>query len=163
MPKRQKILLGILAVLVAYYIFTTFIGGENQTPGVQQQAAETPPARTQPTAQQVTTASVPSGRVQQPAARQQASPVNVSLEWQNDPFFREKQKIISTDSTDLSERLAGYSFTGYFDSGNKKIVTINGNWYEINDYIGGMKIVDANQKFVVLEENGTTYKLYFSR
>lgn len=166
LPNRQKILLGILVLVIGYYVWDTFLN----TPAPPQRQA-TRPVTTQTTRQnrpQSSPQSRPDAQRAQPVSRQREqletpTAVTASLEWKSDPFFREIKKPAAVDTAAATNRLEGLKFTGFMHAGNTWIVTINGNWYDPLDYVDGMQITDANDKYVVLEENGTAYKLYFSR
>ncbi len=171
MPTRQKLLLVVLIVVVAVYIYMTFISGDSNSAPVQRadigepppnQAQQTQTQSTRPAAREINRSGTVRRNPVQAAGQQVVMP-RIQLEWQNDPFFREKTGVVQQESASGGEVLTSMTFTGFFSRGDKKIVTINGSWYEIGDYIDGMEIIDANKKFVLLKQNDKTYKLFFSR
>jgi len=165
MPTRQKILLIALVIVLSYYVYTLISGDDSGLSLVQP-----PPVTRQPVQRQTPwqTETRRQPMQQRPVRQETQEKVKAAfaLEWQNDPFYRKKKSAESvTDTASQPSRLAELKFTGFFDRGDKTLITINENWYEIGDFIDGMEIIEIekNNRYVVLKENGTTYKLYLTR
>jgi hypothetical protein len=171
MPKRQKILLIILAGVVAVYLFQ-MIGGSDEpvvqepqpiSPGAQapsernpeQQATQTNASFGQRQAVNTQrTVAASSGQTEQPE-----SLTDFELEWKSDPFYREK-KVVAVAETSEGDLLKDLVYGGSSITAKVRIAFINGKLYKINDEVSGFKIIEIHSDHVVLEDkNNKRYTL----
>ena len=163
MQKREKILLILAVLILAYYIFFEFMmGSPDIQPGMSPvtgspQAQENFPVMTQASQPAAAASSQP---VQRQVIREPVS--TVRLQWQNDPFKRDIIQVVQ-DSVVEVDRLEGLRYTGYGYANGKLFITINYTYYSIGESVNGLVIKEANDKYVLLEENGVRYRLPFSR
>ncbi len=175
MPTRQKILLIILAVVAAVYLYQMIGGSED--PAVQgPQPISAPseqaqiPVTNQQTTQQTAQSNAgfgqrrPTGTMgRQPAeagAQTQSGLLpEIELEWRSDPFFREKTVVVVSETPE-GELLKDLIYGGSSITSRAKYAFINGKLYKINDEIGGFKILEIHSDHVILiDKNNKRYTL----
>ncbi|MCP4724072.1 MAG: hypothetical protein GY863_03500 [bacterium] len=163
MPTRQKILMIVLACVVAFYLYT-MIGGSDE-PATPQPIAAGDLAQNPAANQQATTQSVADIRrsetrqaqrtpVTAAAERPEQSAVisDVGLEWKSDPFFREKT-VAAVSETPETNLLQDLKWGGSSITAKAKFTLINGKIYKENDTINGFKIVEIYNDHIILTDN----------
>jgi len=156
MKLRQKILLGILVVVLGIYVYVNFIspntGGGPPAP-IQRGEVGRIPVTENPRQQAAP-------QVMQDTLKDTES-IPVSLDWKKDPFYREQKiEAIARDTVATISRTAGLSLTGIHAGEGDFIVTINDEFYRKGEFVDGtLKIVAIGKNYVVLREGGKEYIL----
>jgi hypothetical protein len=155
MPLRQKILLAVLALLVLYYLVTTFVMPPATAPV---RPASPPPAQqnvsqAQSAAKQPVRQSNPQAAKMGGAANLLSVPDrNAFKEWgPRDPFYRQRVVIQSVSVTDSANKDLGLTLIGVQWSRGEALILINNEILRVNDSINGMRIVKAGEDYVVLQ------------
>ena len=168
MPLRQKILLGVLAAVVVFYIVTTFI--------LEPETAAPPP---RPVARQETrnqeTKAVEGGVVPgQPPQGQSKQDIpaggmtsaiagslatTLTEDWgPRDPFYRQAVEV-KEEIREESNMAEGLVLTGIQWSRGTPVIVINDEILRINDIINGMKITNVGADYVILQKGAEQVRL----
>ncbi len=156
---RQKVLLGILAIVIFFYIYTTFVP-DNTIPtsvGTPNSSFDRPPVSTNLT--------VPANRNVTPKAVTQISGSITSGQlkkfdgdWgKRDPFYRKVEKIIVEGKP--PEETLGFVLTGVQWINGKPIAVINNIIHREGDVVDGKKITKIEKDYIVLRDENKEYIL----
>ena len=145
MPKRQKMLLIVLAVVLAYAAYEYLPGDESGNTSVSEGFVSGRPATSQNLAQpeirdqgQLTQAGQGTRTFQPPP----------NLELRDDPFSRPPSLKPVSDTQTQPSQLTGIRFQGTFG----KMAVINDRPYEVNDIIMGFTIIEYTSERVVFSD-----------
>lgn len=161
MSLRQKILLGILAAVVAFYVVSTFIltpkiaappprgVTRQETQGQASGGIQGRIIPGQPQAGQ-TARDVPAGEIA--AALPGSLATALAEEWgPRDPFYRQVMQA-REEVREVSKLAEGLVLTGIQWSRGTPVVVINDEILRINDSINGIKIVNVGADYVILQK-----------
>ena len=159
-PTRQKILLIVLAISLAYLGYTFLLDdtGTVSTPVPARVVPTGTPPQQAIIQQQPVSRRQPAFRVSAGTQSEKKSQAAINLQLKDDPFFRKpKPKIVSTDSQPEVDRLVNLKFNG---SAEGKLALINNEFYEIGDVVNGLQIIAIRiDRVILLDRDGTTYIL----
>lgn len=153
MPKRQKMLLIVLALVLAYAAYE-FLPGDDQgnsttTAGFESGRPVTTPNLAQPVIRD-------QGQLTQAGQGTRTFQPPPNLELRDDPFSRPPSLKPVADTQTQPSQLTGIRFQGTF--GKKAL--INDRPYEVNDLIMGFTIIEYTSERVVLSDpEGKRYVL----
>jgi len=152
MPKRQKLLMIVLALVLAYAAYEFLLTGDSGTPGTASTTSDFTSGRVQAETNQTQTQTT--NRTQRQVAqagqgtRTFQPPPN--LELRDDPFSRPLSlKPVVVDTQVQPSQLTGLTLNGTFG----KMVLINDNPYQVNDIIMGFTIIEFTSERVILSDN----------
>ena len=145
MPKRQKMLLIVLALVLAYAAYEFLPGDE---PGNPSDSADFVSGRTETTENQSQSVNRSQGQVTQAGQGTRTFQPPPNLELRDDPFSRPPSLKPVADTQTQPSQLTGIRFQGTFG----KMAVINDRPYEVNDIIMGFTIIEYTSERVVLSD-----------
>lgn len=138
---RQKILIGIMFVVIAYAIYDFLPKGGTEE-GLQQ-------GTVQPGITAIIPGTLPDS-LKQANVGSPGSLANLDLEWRRDPFFRNTVQPVFTDTTKRVDPLSAYVYSGVIGKGDNAIATINGEFYRKGEKLGQYTIFSIHENFIIL-------------
>ncbi|MFC1557876.1 hypothetical protein ACFL40_00830 [candidate division KSB1 bacterium] len=157
MNRRQKILLGVLGVVVIFFLYSTYFATPPGpgTPG-NSSIGKPPPAQGQKTAVQAR--AVPPANKAAPAAGSKPMVVFEGNWGERDPFFRKVDKKVEIVVEEYKQELT-MVLTGVQWVNGKAMAYIDNKIYWENDVIDGKKLVKIEKSYVVLRGLNKEYIL----
>ena len=152
--KRQIIILAVAALCVLYAVYELFIAGP---------AAKKTPAGAGSAPVETFVAEMSAELMQQKMVGVDAYIAkNAEIEWGKNPFWEKAayREFVGKDT--VSADAAKFLYSGYVDTGRKKMAIINGWKYEAGESldIEGYVVKNINPSRVVIVKRGTGEELY---
>lgn len=152
MPTRQKILLGVLGILVAYYVLTVIMPPAKIPAPVPPQPAAPKASGQNVVRQPVKQPGLSGGQEPGSMVPASASSVFVSNQWgPRDPFYRHVVEVESVAALDSTKKEPDLVLKGIQWSRGEALIIINDEILRIDDSINGMRIVKVGEDYVVLQ------------
>lgn len=153
MPKRQKMLLIVLALVLAYAAYEYLPGDEPGNPSASEGFVSGRPVTTPNPALPVNRAPRQLTQAGQGTRTFQPPP---NLELRDDPFSRPPSLKPVVDTQTQPSQLTGIRFQGTFG----RMALINDRPYQVNDIIMGFTVIEYTSERVVLSDpEGKRYVL----
>lgn len=135
--KREKIILGIMAIFVLYGLFTLMYGMTGKKKDGISSTAK---------ANEIRTIAADANNLMGKDALS-ASEIHaisrIEAEWSKDPFYERKayNEMLQTAKTAKEEEKVNFSYTGYLEHGSRQIAIINGMEYGVGETLGPLGYV----------------------
>lgn len=123
--KREKIILGIMAVVVLYGLFLLISGMTGKKKGGISSSAKTSEIRSLASEAANATGKEALSELETHAVNR------IESDWLHDPFFEKRayNEILQSAKTAKTEVKVNFNYTGYMEYGGRQIAIINGNEY----------------------------------
>lgn len=164
MPKRQKVLLVILGVVVIIFIYMTYFSDSNSGVGQGNPMIGKPPtAQAQQNAARVTQNAV-QGKNAASVSNQTAGAVSKPVAvfegtWgTRDPFYRKVVKAVERAVEESGQKL-NLVLNGVQRVNGKSVAVINNKTYWEDEIVDGKRLVKVEKDYVVLRDNNKEYIL----
>lgn len=151
---RQKILIGIMIVVIAYAIYDFLPKGTGDE-GIQ-------PGIVQPGINPNIQAGLPDS-LRRANVAGQTDIASLKLEWKRDPFFRSTTQPVFTDTTKRVDPLSAFVYSGVIGKGDDAIATINGEFYRKGEKLGQYTIFSIHENYIILSLGDKKFNLRAKR